>query len=42
MLQTQPGGATARPFITHMNAFDLDLYLRIAPELFSSERWSGV
>ncbi|WP_456825427.1 lysine--tRNA ligase [Cellulomonas sp. P5_E12] len=34
MLQTQPGGATARPFITHMNAFDIDLYLRIAPELF--------
>lgn len=34
MLQTQPGGAAARPFVTHMNAFDLDLYLRIAPELF--------
>jgi len=34
MLQTQHGGATARPFVTHMNAFDLDLYLRIAPELF--------
>lgn len=34
MLQTQPGGATARPFITHMNAFDIDLYMRIAPELF--------
>lgn len=34
MLQTQPGGAAARPFITHMNAFDIDLYLRIAPELF--------
>ena len=34
MLQTQPGGASARPFVTHMNAFDLDLYLRIAPELF--------
>ncbi|HEY3439042.1 MAG TPA: lysine--tRNA ligase [Actinotalea sp.] len=34
MLQTQPGGASARPFTTHMNAFDLDLYLRIAPELF--------
>src|SRR5690606_20713528 len=28
------GGAAARPFVTHMNAFDLDLYLRIAPELF--------
>ena len=34
MLQTQHGGAAARPFMTHMNAFDLDLYLRIAPELF--------
>jgi len=34
MLQTQAGGATARPFMTHMNAFDIDLYMRIAPELF--------
>ncbi len=34
MLQTQAGGAAARPFVTHMNAFDIDLYLRIAPELF--------
>ncbi len=34
VLQTQQGGAAARPFVTHMNAFDLDLYLRIAPELF--------
>ncbi|WP_022860129.1 lysine--tRNA ligase [Bifidobacterium magnum] len=34
MLQTIHGGAAARPFTTHMNAFDLDLYLRIAPELF--------
>jgi lysyl-tRNA synthetase class 2 len=34
MLQNVHGGATARPFRTHMNAFDLDLYLRIAPELF--------
>ena len=32
MLQVIP--AAARPFVTHMNAFDLDLYLRIAPELF--------
>jgi lysyl-tRNA synthetase class 2 len=34
MLQVLHGGATARPFVTHMNAFDIDLYLRIAPELF--------
>ena len=34
MLQTIHGGAAARQFTTHMNAFDLDLYLRIAPELF--------
>jgi lysyl-tRNA synthetase class 2 len=34
MLQVQHGGASARPFVTHSNAFDADLYLRIAPELF--------
>ena len=34
MLQSVHGGAAARPFITHINAFDLDVYLRIAPELF--------
>jgi lysyl-tRNA synthetase class 2 len=34
MLQTIPGGAAARPFVTHSNALDTDLYLRIAPELF--------
>jgi lysyl-tRNA synthetase class 2 len=34
MLQVQPGGATARPFITHSNAFDTELYMRIAPELY--------
>lgn len=34
MLQVIPGGATARPFITHHNAMDRDLYLRIAPELY--------
>lgn len=34
MLQTLAGGAAARPFVTHSNALDMDLYLRIAPELF--------
>ena len=34
MLQTMHGGASARPFKTHSNAFDTELYLRIAPELF--------
>ncbi|GAB4385632.1 MAG: lysine--tRNA ligase [Phycisphaerales bacterium] len=34
MLQTQAGGAAARPFITHMNALGIDLYMRIAPELY--------
>ncbi len=34
MLQVQHGGAAARPFRTHINAFDMDMFLRIAPELF--------
>ncbi len=34
MLQAIPGGATARPFVTHHNALDIDMYLRIAPELY--------
>lgn len=34
MMQVIPGGASARPFITHHNALDLDMYLRIAPELY--------
>jgi lysyl-tRNA synthetase class 2 len=34
MLQYVMGGASARPFVTHMNTYDIDLYLRIAPELY--------
>ena len=34
MLHPIPGGANARPFVTHHNAYDIDLYLRIAPELY--------
>lgn len=34
ILQQIHGGANARPFLTHINAYDLDLYLRIAPELY--------
>jgi len=34
MMQSKPGGASARPFTTHHNALDIELYLRIAPELY--------
>lgn len=34
MMQVIPGGATARPFVTHHNSLDMDMYLRIAPELY--------
>ena len=34
MMQAIPGGAAARPFTTHHNTLDMDLYLRVAPELF--------
>jgi lysyl-tRNA synthetase class 2 len=33
MMQATPGGATAEPFVTHYNALDTDMYLRVAPEL---------
>jgi len=34
ILQPIPSGASAKPFVTHHNALDIDLYLRIAPELY--------
>lgn len=41
MLQPIPGGATARPFVTHHNALDVDFYLRIAPELYLKRMMVG-
>jgi len=41
MLQRMAGGAAARPFVTHHNALDMDLYLRIAPELYLKRLIAG-
>jgi lysyl-tRNA synthetase, class II len=41
MLHPIPGGATARPFVTHHNTLDMELYLRIAPELYLKRLIAG-